>query len=415
MHDNDVLRKVLTVLKTIKDYLKLFIAYLGRFLIHIFCVFPVKRNRIMFISMEGKQYSCNPRYITEYLQINYPGKYEIIWTFVHPEKFSYLSERGITLCKYRSIRYYYYKLTSNVSVSNYYWGPELPSRKRQLEIQTWHGGGGGTKKASGDDKALEDNKAHYVRYMLDSKRYTLMMTSSKMSLKNTVRGAMKFEGSTIRGTPRNDILLNNNNKPEIRADVYSALGLEADEKFVLYAPTWRNDKNDVEPFRLDCRMLKQSLSDRFGGKWRVVVRLHHLTDRSVLGMYDEAIDATNYPDMQELLYASSAVVTDYSSFVWDYSFTYRPCFLYCADLEAYIAERDFYTPIDTWGFDVCKNNDELEAAILSFDEEKYIQRLKKRQEFCGSFEDGHATERVCRVIESHCFGNGEIPEDITLV
>lgn len=390
-----------------KDFTKLCLAYIGRTLLRIFYLCPIKSNRVMFISMGGKQYSCNPRYVSEYLQKNYHGKYELIWTFRCPEKFSYLEDYGIVTCKFRSLKYYFYKLTSRISVTNYYWGPELPSRKGQLEIQTWHGGGGGTKKASGDDKALLDNWAHYKREMLDSKRYLLMMTSSETSMKNTVRGAMKFSGPVIGGTPRNDILLKKNN-PEISEKVYKAFGLDINTHIMLYAPTWRRDSDEISVYNVNFSRVKAELIEKFGGEWRILVRLHPLASKEFLTeLSDSVINATDYPDMQELLYTVDAVITDYSSFVWDYSFTYKPCFLYCTDLSLYKEERDFYTPIDTWGFDVCENNDQLVNAIKTFDEEIYREKLKKRQAYCGTFEDGHATTDLCNVIESVCYGDGK--------
>ena len=55
---------------------------------------------------------------------------------------------------------------------------------------------------------------------------------------------------------------------------------------------------------------------------------------------------TDYPDMQELLAAADMLITDYSSCIWDYSFLYRPCFLYTPDLRAVSCERpDFICPI----------------------------------------------------------------------
>lgn len=51
----------------IRDYIKLLIAYIGRAALHVMYILPIKENRVMCISMAGKQYSCNPRYITEYI------------------------------------------------------------------------------------------------------------------------------------------------------------------------------------------------------------------------------------------------------------------------------------------------------------------------------------------------------------
>ena len=404
----------MNIWNNIKDNLKLMCFYAGRCVLHVFFVFPIKKNRITFISMAGKQYSCNPKYISEYLQKKYAGKYEIIWSIRDPKLIKQLERRGIKAVKYRSIQHYYYKITSKVSISNSHWGNEIPSRKSQVEIYTGHGGGGGTKQGAKNDKTIHDNIAHYIGYMLDSKRYTIMMASSKLMLKNTCREGMCFKGPVIAGTPRNDILINRN-RPDLTLKVRKYFNLRPGVNLLLYAPTWRNNGNEKDFYTIDYERLKENLKKRFGGEWVILMRLHNLVDRTIMNNVSGVVDATDYPDMHELLYVVDAVISDYSSFVWDFSFTYRPCFLYCPDLDQYICERDFNTPIETWGFPVCKNNNELEDMILGFDSVAYTEGLKKRQKICGSYEDGKATRRIVRVINAMCYGKGVIPPDVKLV
>ena len=400
--------------KIVKDYLKLGCFYAGRIVLRGFYIFPVKKNRVAFISMAGKQYSCNPRYITEYMLKEFPGKYEIVWSIRNPELMEDLKNKEVKIVKYRSLAHYYYKLTAKASVCNSHWGNELPSRKSQMEIYTGHGGGGGTKKGGKDDKTIQDNKAHYIGYLLDSHRYKVMMASSRLMLENTCRNGLHFYGPVIGGTPRNDILLNRDH-PELITKVRDYFRIDEKSKILLYAPTWRNNGDESKYYTIDYSRLKSNMEKRFGGNWVVLMRLHNLVSKDVLKGSKGVIDATDYPDMHELLYVVDAVISDYSSFVWDYTFTYRPCFLYCADLEKYQEERGFNTPIETWGFPVCKDNDELEKAILEFDEDSYLIGLKKRQDYCGSFEVGTATRDVTAVIESACFGDGSIPASVKLV
>ncbi|MCR5272435.1 MAG: CDP-glycerol glycerophosphotransferase family protein, partial [Lachnospiraceae bacterium] len=70
---------------------------------YLYCIshlnMPINKNRIVFISHKGKQYSCNPMYISEYLQKNYPGRFEIIWAFDKPRDFKCLEEKGIRVVK----------------------------------------------------------------------------------------------------------------------------------------------------------------------------------------------------------------------------------------------------------------------------------------------------------------------------
>ena len=46
-------------------------------------------RRVVFFSYFGKQYSCNPKYLCEYLMQANP-EYEIVWAFAKPEDFAWL-------------------------------------------------------------------------------------------------------------------------------------------------------------------------------------------------------------------------------------------------------------------------------------------------------------------------------------
>lgn len=102
--------------------------------------------------------------------------------------------------------------------------------------------------------------------------------------------------------------------------------------------------------------------------------------------------------MQELLCAADILITDYSSSIWDFSFTYRPCFLYAPDLAKYEAESGFFVPIEDWPFPLAETNEELIENIKNFDSKKYIEDVKKHHRDLGSYETGHATERFCKLL-----------------
>lgn len=88
------------------------------------------------------------------------------------------------------------------------------------------------------------------------------------------------------------------------------------------------------------------------------------------------IDASNYPDMQELLYAADVLITDYSSSMWDFSLTRRPCFLYATDLNYYDLDRGFYSDIHTWPYPLAESNSALIKNIKQFNNDQY-QKISK--------------------------------------
>ena len=373
-----------------------------RGLLHVYYIFPIRKNRVIFNSMTWKQYSCNPKYITEYLLANYPGKFEIIWAFEDPDKFAYLKEKGITTVKTRTPKYYKYRLTSRVSVCNVTMGSEVPPRKGQYRINTWHGGGGGYKRID-----YSDEMAYWpAREMADT---DLFCASSETSLKNTVRIAFKHEGEYFGGTPRNDMLVNND-RDDLRADVHKSLKLDDDTKILLYAPTYREGADirhysDKSDYGLDYLRLKKAMEDKFGGNWAIAIRFHPRVKDYTLPKEPGIVDATVYPDMQELLASVDAMVTDYSSSLWDFSFTGKPCIQFCEDLEEYKAKRGFNKPIEEWGFPIATSNDEMESIIENWDWDTFNKNMDRHHTENGSFEDGTATKRMCEIIYNKCFGD----------
>ena len=97
----------------------------------------------------------------------------------------------------------------------------------------------------------------------------------------------------------------------------------------------------------------------------------------------------------------SSDLSDYSSVIWDYSFTGKPCFLYCYDLERYTDERDFYLPIKRWHFPISKNMDELIRDIDSFDAVLFEKGMQQHHEELDSYEHGDATEKVVNIISNY--------------
>ena len=97
--------------------------------------------------------------------------------------------------------------------------------------------------------------------------------------------------------------------------------------------------------------------------------------------------------------ASDALLTDYSSVMFDYMATGKPCFLYVNDLEAYRGDRNFYFDLQKLPYLLTEDNDGLEQAIRSFDEEEQAAREEQFREEFGVQETGHAAQAVADWIE----------------
>lgn len=350
------------------------------------------RNRIVFFSYHGKQYSCNPKYISEYIT-EHLLPFDIVWAFEHPSDYFYLKQQGIFVTKYLSLSFLRICLTSRYVITNSEIPSWFPITKKQTLINTWHGGG--AYKRVGDAYKKE-NLEKQKRAELSRKTPCIYLSSSKAFTQMTLRESFRHNGKILEtGMPRNDYLVSQN-KPEIHYKVRNHYSLPNDCKLLLYAPTYRNSKKSSD-YLLDYAAIHKTLSERFGGEWYILLRMHHFVMEQ-LPKISAYIDASLYPDMQELLYASDILVTDYSSSMWDFALTGKPCFLYAPDLVQYDLKRGFYTDIHTWPYPLAENIDELVYNFKTFNPQQYKSKISKHLDDLGNFETGKASQTIVKMM-----------------
>lgn len=353
-------------------------------LLKVFFIFPIRKNRVFFSAYSGKSYSCNPKYICEYLMSTCGDKLDIIWAFTDPDAFADIDPR-IRRVKFKSVTYLYYLLTSRVVVDNVESWSILPRRRGQYVINTWHGGGaykGVGLRRRDTDSALDKN-------MLNKhKRVDLYLSSSSAFTEMTLRESFGYCGEVLEcGMPRNDIL-KNAGAADARA-IRERLGVGDDDRLVLFAPTFRRDLSFQ--YSLDHERVLSALTERFGGNWKFLFRAHYYLPKSG-GAAESVLDVSDYPDMQELLLVSDVLITDYSSSIWDFSLTGKAGFLFMPDLDDYGSERDFYTPVDTWPYKHAVDMDSLETIIHEYDENENRERIRSHHELLGNCESGCASK-----------------------
>ena len=371
----------------IKEIAKITSARILQVFIRALYIFPIKKNRIVLHSFKGRQFSCNPKAITEYLLAHFPKKFEIIWAFRDVEQFSDLKKLGIKCVRYVSIKRVYLEATSAFSINNVGSFNWLPIRKYQLHINTWHGGGC-YKKLSTD--SLSD-----ISRKLTSAQTSHMISSSSFFSDFVIRGEFGFNKQILQiGMPRNDVFFNIDLIQGRNVAVRTKYKIPRDNILILYAPTWRFDKNINFP---DFKLVSEAVRELTDKNSTIISRTHYYLNGSI----PDTINVNDYRDMQDLLCAADILITDYSSSIWDYSFLYRPCFLFVDDLESYNESRGFCKEIHTWGFPVCTTNDELYKAIVNFDSADFRRKMEKHHDDLGSFETGHATEKICDFLVKH--------------
>ena len=346
-----------------------------RGILHLLYLFPVKKRKIIFECYLGKQYSCSPRAISEYLSEKEGGRYELVWVYL---------DTPLALCpekqvKRGSLKWYYHMLTAGTVIMNSGFCQRIPFRRRQIVMNTWHGGGA--------YKRIVDSPELMNWY---NRQISVFLSSSERFTELEIRGAMGFRGEVLNtGLPRNDVFFDAAKRTALSEKVRNALKLKT-EAAVLYAPTWFEGKEMRDP---DFGKLCDALSKRFRKTFSVLYRKHyHESAKPVLS--ENVIDVSAYPDMQELLLASDVLVTDYSSSIWDYSFLGRPILLYAPDIEEFRKNQGFYYDPEECGFPLAKTEEELWKRIAGFDEASFRSNMEKHHNELGSCETGEA----CRMV-----------------
>ncbi len=379
-----------------------FVSYIKKIvmkaLLHCFWIYPAEKNKITLLNELSFTYGDSMKYIDKYIHTFYEGKYKVVFPIMDGSDLPEYPDDLVV----RPGSYGYFKelLTSGTIITNAGGVSYLPKRKRQKIISTWHGGGP-YKKSSTDVY----NDLWYKKQSDMNSNNTDYILSTCRSFSEIEARSMGYNDKKIipAGLPRNDILFCDHS--ELKAKVRKYYNIPEDYRFVLFAPTYRSKYNEFsntdiadDYIELNIDMLLEALKTKFGCEWICGIRLHpKLADVDMSGM--NAINCTSYPDMQELLCCADAVITDYSSLMWDFSFTYRPIFLYAPDIEEYERKRGFYMPASKWPYPIGHNNDEMRANILSFDEEQYVRKIKKHHLECESYETGCACEKILELIQ----------------
>ncbi len=369
------------------------------FLFYAFRIIPVQKKKVIFCNFSGKRCSDSPRSICDLLQKRHPG-WDFVW-LTHP-KYNPpipLGTRSIPFSEH-SIKMIYELATAKVWVDSHTKFAFTRKRKKQFYMETWHGGIG-LKKVEGDAAVVLD-KTYLNRVRNNSKMADIFLSNSDWCSKLYKR-AFWFNGEILEyGLPRNDMLVNRESTGKVR----STFGISESTKILLYAPTFRADER-TDCYSLDTSALLTALREKTECDWKILIRLHPVVmqKKSPFQYSDDILDATLYANMQELLVESDALVSDYSSCLFDYSILKRPTFLFATDVANYMKDRNFYFDIHTLPFPLAEDSDTLCQNIRTFNMDEFLHSISHFLQEVGLHETGTATAKAAEQIESWVKGN----------
>ncbi|MER5490651.1 CDP-glycerol glycerophosphotransferase family protein [Streptomyces sp. NPDC002490] len=358
---------------------------------------PIEEDLVVYSAYWNRTPACNPLAVYEKARELAPHL-RAVWV-VRAADVRNLPP-GIDHVVPHSPRYWEVMARAKYFVNNVNFADHVVKRPGQVHVQTHHGT---PLKRMGIDQQRYPAAAkgmNMEKLLARADRWDFSVSSNGHSSEQWDRVYPCAFASVDAGYPRNDVYVTADARRVLAAR--ERLGIAPGRTAVLYAPTARDYQVGYVP-RLDLARVAREL----GPDVVLLVRTHYFYGRdpglTELADRGALIDVSRHPSVEELCLASDALITDYSSIMFDYAVLDRPIVTFADDWEVYVRSRgvtfDLLSgePGDTPGA-VATTEEELIATFRDGrwdDERATALRAAFRERFCP-WDDGRAAERVVR-------------------
>ncbi|OKI67596.1 bifunctional glycosyltransferase/CDP-glycerol:glycerophosphate glycerophosphotransferase [Streptomyces sp. MJM1172] len=366
----------------------------------VFSKLPVRKGTVVFESHMGKQYSDSPKAIYEEL-VRQGAPFEAIWSYAGARPTGFPPEA--TLVKRWSWPYLRALARAEYWVDNQGFPLALAKRPGTTYIQTWHGS---ALKRMGfhEPRTKAQGKEGQARFQAAVDRFDHFLIRSEHDARTLAKAFRLRDEVLLRtGYPRNDALVAAQREEaqsgeRVRGPLATALDIDPDKRVLLYAPTFRAGADGaVEGFEFPFDV--EEFADRLGDRFTLLVRTHYLNSVSLPpSVAGRVIDVSRYHDITPLLALADALITDYSSVMFDYAVLDRPMLFFAYDYEKYATDiRGTYFDLkEKAPGPVVATADELLQALAAFDEAdaKYAEARQRFLTEFGEYDRGDAARQI---------------------
>lgn len=367
--------------------MKRFFYFLYSVFFNLCRVFPVKKNRITFLSPHRENFTDSLGAVMR--EVERRGGYDIVR--ISSADLAFNSARSLPGVFAFFTKKAYLLATSAYVFMNDNFMPmgSLNFSKKAVVTQLWHAEGV-FKKFGLHIPQPEDVRK---RELKGAQKLTYVVCSSP-SVAELYAEAFGVKPDQVLplGAPRADAFFEPYDEDALREKFDGIYPECKDKKLILYAPTFRD--NPEEDKLLLQNINVAAFNARYGETSRLLIRLHPQI-RHTASDLEGAVDVTDYEDVGELTRLCDAMITDYSSVCMDAALIGKPLYFYAYDLEKYASGRQFYFDYETYvPGPVARDFDTL-LNLLSDDVTiAYSSKEKRFREFNFGTEYGGAAKRV---------------------
>jgi CDP-glycerol glycerophosphotransferase (TagB/SpsB family) len=351
---------------------------------------PLDENLAVYCAYWGRGYACNPAAIHTRARELAPHVRSV---FLVEADQAHTVPDGVEHAVIGSRRYWEVLARAKYLVNNANFAEGVVKRPGSVHVQTQHGT---PLKTMGVDQSTYPVVAaatgSFAKLLGRVDRWDYNLSSNSHSTQVWERA---FPGSYEQleyGYPRNDVYYTATADDVAR--VRRELGVPEGKTAVLYAPTHRDHHTGFET-GLDL----EAFCEAAGEDVVVLLRAHYFYDRGGGRGSGRIIDVTAHRSSEDVCLAADALVTDYSSIMFDYANLDRPIVVYADDWDVYRETRGVYFDlVQSPPGPVVRTPEELARV---FRDGAYAGRgaaelrAAFRARFC-EFDDGRAAERVVR-------------------
>lgn len=349
---------------------------------------PLVENRIAFMSCRRDELSGNPAFVYNLIKDDKDIDFRFL---LYSNAKGYMDIKNI-------IKFFKLYATSKVVVvDDYFRLLNLVDKRDGVKvIQLWHACG--AFKTFGFSRLGKHGGPRQTD--CNHRMYDYAIVSSEEIAKYYAEGfGLNDENVVATGIPRTDIFMDEQYKSKVVSSFYSRYPKLKDKKIMLFAPTFRGSGQVNAYYPADIINIK-ALYEELGGKYAIIIKLHPFCKEkiSIPQEYsDYIIDLSSADELNDLLFVTDLLVTDYSSVVFEASLLSIPMLFYAFDLYDYISNRDFYYNFETFvPGKIVFNEHELIESVKNQDfEAEKIDGFKNK--FFDHL-DGRSSQRVADLI-----------------
>ncbi|MFJ3229419.1 bifunctional glycosyltransferase family 2 protein/CDP-glycerol:glycerophosphate glycerophosphotransferase [Streptomyces sp. NPDC086787] len=351
---------------------------------------PLDAGLAVYCAYWGRGYVCNPAAIHAKARELAP---HIRSVFLVEAGQEHTVPEGVEHAVIGSRRYWQVLARAKYLVNNANFAEGVVKRPGSVHLQTQHGT---PLKKMGVDQStypvVAARTGSFTKLLGRVDRWDFNLSSNRHSTRTWERA---FPGSYEMleyGYPRNDVYYRATADDVAR--VRRELGVPEGRTAVLYAPTHRDHHTGFET-GLDLAAFCEAAGDDVV----VLLRAHYFYDRGRGGSDGRIIDVTAHRSAEDVCLAADALVTDYSSIMFDYANLDRPIVVYADDWDVYRETRGVcFDLMEAPPGPVARTPEELARVFRDggyAGPESAALRAAFRERFC-EFDDGLAAERVVR-------------------